>query len=53
MAIAALFKLRGGTGIARVQWTRRLGIASGEAKGSFESRNESDDSSANGQMLKG
>ncbi len=53
MAVAALFKLRWGSGIARLQRTRRLRVASGEAKGCFESRNESEASSANSQTLKG
>jgi len=48
VAIAALFKLRRGSGVARLQRTRRLGVASGDAKRSFDS-NESDDSSAGSQ----
>ena len=52
VAVAALFELRGGSGIARLQRTRRLRVASGQAKARFEGRNESDDSSANSQTLK-
>ena len=48
MAIAALFKLRRGSGVARLERTRRLGVASGDAKSSFDS-NEGDDSSAGSQ----
>ena len=53
MAIPALFQLRRGSGVCRIQRTRRLRVASGEAKGRFEGRNESDDSSTNSQTLKG
>ena len=49
MAIAALFKLRRGSGIARLQRTRRLGVASGDAKSRFEGRNEGDDGNAGSQ----
>ena len=52
MAIAALFKLRRGSGVARLQRTRRLGVASGDAKGRFDGRKEGDKSSAGGQTLK-
>jgi hypothetical protein len=48
VAIAALFKLRRGSGVARLQRTRRLGVASGDAKSRFDS-NEGDDSSAGSQ----
>ncbi len=53
MAVAALFKLRWGSGVARLQRTRRLGVASGDAKGRFDRRNEGDDSSAGSQTPKG
>ena len=53
MAVAALFKLRWGSSVALLQRTRRLGVASGEAKGGFADHNEGDDSSANSQTLKG
>ena len=49
MAIAAFLKLRRGSGVAWRQWTRRLGVASGDAKGCFDGRKEGDDSSAGGQ----
>ena len=52
MAVATLFKLRWGSGVARRQRTRRLGIASGDAKGRFDGRKEGDASSAGGQTLK-
>ena len=32
MAVAALFKLRWGSNVGRLQRTRRLGVASGDAK---------------------
>ena len=48
MAVAALFKLRWGSGVARLQRTRWLGVASGDAKG----RNEGDDNSGDSQRLK-
>jgi hypothetical protein len=32
VAVSTLFKLRWGSGIARLQRTRRLGVASGDAK---------------------
>lgn len=49
MAVSTLFKLRWGSGIARLQRTRRLGVASGDAKGRFDGRKEGDDSSAGSQ----
>ena len=53
MAVAALFKLRWGSSVARLQWARRLGVASGDAKDRLGGRNDGDDSSANSQTLKG
>ena len=53
MAVAALFKLRRGSGVSRIQRSRGLGVASGDAKGRFDGRNEGDDSRAYDQTLKG
>ena len=49
MAIATLFKLRRGPGVARVEWTRRLGGASGDAKGRFNGCNEGDGGNSSSQ----
>ena len=48
MAIAALCEFRWGSGVARLQRTRRLGVASGDAKSRFD-RNEGDDGGAGSQ----
>ncbi len=53
MAVAALFKLRWSSRVARRQRTRRLGVASGEAKGRFNGCNEGHGGSACGQTPKG
>ena len=49
MAVAALSKLRRSSGVARLQRTRRLGVASGDAKSRFDGCNEGDDCSAGNQ----
>jgi hypothetical protein len=48
VAVAALFKLRRGSGVAQLQRTWRLGVASGDTKSRFDS-NEGDDRSAGSQ----
>jgi hypothetical protein len=53
VAVATLLQRGRGSRIARRQRTRRLGVASGDARGRLDSRNEGDDSSAGSQTLKG
>jgi hypothetical protein len=54
VALATLLQRGRGSLVARVERTRRLGVASRNAKGGrFESRNEGEDSNAGSQTPKG